>query len=178
MSVASTASQIRVACAWSSARKLGSPITHQAPAPKAMRANGSRRIQQQPQGSALPRAEPRSHDCQPLTITPAPRPDLLPQTAPPRHGAAASFTRKTMSPAAPAHDKTPPRSNHSDSALQPNHATLPTLPLDAGSLHKSATTGCAAQDELRIALTQYLISRQKTSLLCSPAFRPLHGKTS
>ncbi|MHB1960332.1 MAG: hypothetical protein ACYCO5_15065, partial [Acidobacteriaceae bacterium] len=46
-----------------------------------------------------------------------------------------------------------------DSARKPNHATLPTLPLDAGSLHKSATAGGAAQDGLYVALTEYLRNR-------------------
>ncbi|MHB8302277.1 MAG: IS3 family transposase, partial [Acidobacteriaceae bacterium] len=41
-------------------------------------------------------------------------------------------------------------------ARKPNHATLPTPPLDAGSLHKSATTGGAAQDGLYVALTERL----------------------
>ena len=153
MSVASAASHIRVACAWSSARKLGSPIMTPAPVQKAMRANGPRRIQEQPQGCALQPAVPQSHDCLPLTIAQAPQLLVLPRTAPPRHRAAASSTRKTVNPAGRAHHKTPPRFHRSAPARKPNHATLPTPPLDADSLHKSATAGGAAQDGLYVALT-------------------------
>ena len=117
-------------------------------------------------------AGPRSHDCRPLRTAPAPRPDLLPQTAPPRHCAAASSTRKTVNPAAPAHDKTSPRSGRSDPALQPNHATLPTLPLDAGSFHKSATTGCAAQDGLC-----YGTARHRVRARCLPLIRMKRSDT-
>src|SRR5579884_2293425 len=129
MSVASTASQMRVACAPSSARKLGSPIMPLPPRPPAP-ALARHHILAPPPGSARCAAgsRPASH-----SACWAPPPFSLRQngsrrpTLPRNSRPAASSTSKSEARTTGALGRTPPHSARSAPARKPAAATSPAL---------------------------------------------------
>lgn len=157
MSVASTASQIRVPCVRSSACKLGRPIMLPLPTPKATREDDAHRIRALPSGFGLGQAALQSLRCSlsmlansSLQLAPLPRPQTSPLLVP----AISSSTRRTGRSSDPAHCKMPLRSARSGSAPQPVPAASSTLPLCVASCLKSAAFRAPAQDGVQIALTR------------------------
>jgi hypothetical protein len=76
------------------------------------------------------------------------------QILPLRTPAAASSTRRTVTPAARARCKMPRRSDHSDAIQKPTQATSPSLPRSPVSSHNYASLRSTRQDEVHIALTK------------------------
>jgi hypothetical protein len=155
MSVVSAASQIRVPCAPSSARKLGSPIMRPIPAPPARLADDTHRNLALPKGCAHRSGESQSLDDFPepaFVARSTPSLSLL-QTSPLHPREVAFSNRRKANPEDHGHDRMPQLSDRFDAAPIQVHATSSIIPPCAVSSNKIATSRNGTQDGVNTALT-------------------------
>src|SRR5579859_5789327 len=142
ISVASTASQMRVVCNPSSVRRLGKPIMAASPAPLTTHAGGSRQTRPRPLNCVRPQVALLSHSV--LAPLYRPPPPALPSAAQtlrsPCYPRIAVSKNIVWNALYRAHDKTPPPSCRSALAQRPAHAISPLLPLHELSSLESDTS--------------------------------------